>query len=344
MSYRKLHLYRNKIEEAVKAFVNDGAEVVREDQSRKKVKFTIKFFDPTILPAMLFVDYNDDGTTTIEDSRGRNKEYAAALAEHVAKTTQVALYDADSLYFVSITDNQFEIFSDFMADCETTFTTTDVANGCKYTFCGEYGDTLYVTRYNNGAILFQGHPSITFNNAISILTDLYPSDVILVGLTKYYKIDFSREELESELMNICPNLVGKLTDDIVNAMLPSIGLRRIIPNGLSDYSYLCFPVLRGLEGIIKTIFKNKGVIMSAKSNFGGYLKFDEATQLASVEPVQAGLFPDATEKALVEKLYALLCQQRHRIFHFDPMTPIILSKEDAIDILQHTLKTINDAY
>lgn len=163
-------------------------------------------------------------------------------------------------------------------------------------------------------------------------------------MTKYYKIDFKREELEGELLNICPKLVGKLSVDAVNAMLPSIGLRRAISNGLSDYSYLCFLVLRGLEGIIKTIYKNKGIIIPAKSNLGGYLKYDEATQLATVEPVQAGLFPDEIEKEQVEKLYALLCQQRHSIFHFDPMTPIILPKEDAIDILEQTLRTINDAY
>lgn len=56
------------------------------------------------------------------------------------------------------------------------------------------------------------------------------------------------------------------------------------------------------------------------------------------------LFPDAVERTRVEKLYALLCQQRHRIFHFDSLTPILLSKNDALDILDQTLKTINDAY
>lgn len=344
MSYKKLHLYRNKIEEAVRTFVADGADVVREDLSRKKVKYCITFSDSTTLPAMLFVDYNDDGTTTIEDSRGRNKEYAAALADYVVKTTQASLYEAGSLYFETITDEQFTMFTDFMVDCQATYTTTAVSNGNKFSFCGEYGDKIYATRYNNGSILFQGQPSITFNNAISILSDIYPSDVILVGLTHYYKIDFERGDLEKELLSLCPNLSGKIPTDIVNIMLPSIGLRRAVPAGLTDYSYLCFPILRGLEGLIKNIFKDKGVLLSAKDNFSGYLKYDPATRMASVEPPQQKLFSDASEKNRVEVLYSLLNQQRHRIFHVDPLMPLILPKDDALDIIEQSLKTINDAY
>ena len=231
-----------------------------------------------------------------------------------------------------------------MSECKTTCTTNDVSNGCKYTFCGASGEMLYATRYNNGSIRFQGHPSITFNNAISALIDIYPSDQILVGLTKYYKIDFQRDDLVRELINICPNVAGRIADDIVNVMIPSIGLRRAIPSGLTDYSYICFPVLRGVEGILTTIFKDKGEIISAHNNFGGKLKYDYTTRVASIEPGADPLFTDADERNRIEKLYALLCQQRHRIFHFDPLTPILLSKNDALDILDQTLKTINDAY
>ena len=343
MSIRK-HIYRNKIEDAIRAYIPSGASVERNEQSKKRVKYTVSFSDPSILPAMIVFDYNDDGTTTIEDNKGRNKEFSSKWAKHVVEQTQVSLYEVDSLYFKTITDEQFELFSDFLLDCKTTCAISPVANGNKYSFCGEYGETLYAIRYNNGSILFQGSPSITFNNAISILSDIYPSNVVLIGLTKYYKLDFELEDLRSELMSVYPKLEGNLSEDIINTILPSIGLRRAVPDGLTDYSYLCFPLLRGLEGILKTIFKNKGVIMSAKSNFGGYLKYDDATSSASIEPGQIGLFPDAVEKDRVEKLYALLCQQRHRIFHFDPMTPILLSKEDAIDIFEQTLNSINNAY
>lgn len=345
MSFKKLHLYRNRIEEEIIAFTAaDNATVVREKQSSKRLKYTITFTDSNVLPAMVFFDFNDDGTTTIEDCRGKNKEYAAKLAEHIAKSTQVLLYDTDNLYFETITDEQFTLFADYMADCKVTFTTTPVSNGNKYSFTGEYGDTLYVTRYNNGSVYFQGHPSITFNNAITILTDIYPSDVILVGLTQYYKIDFSREELENELLNHCPNLAGRIPKDIINAMLPTIGLRRAIPEGLTDYCYLCFPILRGLEGLIRSIFKDKGVLIPIKSGFGGFMCYDDSTLSASVHPSQLALFTDPAEKSRVESLYALLQQQRHRIFHLDPMMPILLSKDNALDIIEQSLITINNAY
>lgn len=344
MSSVKGFFNRKKIAEAIQAYVPADAIVVPQVLSKTQMKYTITFEESGILPALLILDYNTDGTTTIEKSRGRNKAYSEQLADYVAEYSKETLFDADNLYFDSMSNEQFDTFIDYMTGCNATYTTTAVGNGNKYTFCGEYGDTIHATRYTNGAILFQGRPSFTFNNAIDILSDIYPSDVILIGLTKYYKLDFKRDDLESEFYNLCPNLVGKISNDIVNVMLPSIGLRRAIPKGLTDYSYLCFSVLRGLEGIIKTIFKDKGVTLSARSSFRGLLMYDDVARVASVDSSMACLFSDAAEKDRVEKLYALLCQQRHRIFHYDPLTPLILDKDDAIDVLEETLKTINDAY
>lgn len=344
MSFRKLNLYRNRIDDVVRSFVPGDAIVKREEVSFQKIKYIVTFADQKEQPAMLFVNYNKDGTTTLEDCRGQNKVFSAKLAEHVVKTTQAILYETENLYFKSISDEQFKMFSEYMTDCNATMATTEVPNGNKYTFSGEYGDTIYATRYNNGSIFFQGHPSITFNNAISILADIYPSDVILVGLTKYYKIDFEKADLEKEFLSICPNLAEKLPADVVNIILPTIGLRRAVPGGLTDYSYLCFPLLRGLEGLIRCIFKDKGVVLTAKDHFGGYLKYNETTLTASVETRHLGLFPDASEKTRVETLYALLNQQRHRIFHVDPLMPLIISKEDALDIVEQSLKTINNVY
>lgn len=344
MSIKKQHLYRNKIEEAVRDFIPADAEVIRDEESAQRVKFIINFSNPKLHPATLIVDYNNDGTTTLEDCRGKNKDYSIQLAEYVVRNTQVQLYNTDNLYFTSISDEQFSLFMDFMADCNVTMTSTSVANGDKYTLCGEYGDTIYATRYNNGSIFFQGHPSITFNNVISILSDIYPSDIILARLTKYYKIDFDRTDLEKELFSHCPKLLGNMNTDIINAILPTLGLRRAIPEGLTDYSYLCFPLLRGLEGLIKAIFKDKGVALPAKKNFGGYLKYDDTTLIAEIEQDHVRLFPDTTERTRVENLYALLCQQRHRIFHLDPFSPILLDKENALDIVEETLKRMNDTY
>ena len=328
MSLKKLHLYRNKIEQAVRDFVGDNTLQI-EVQSPQKIKYSVSFVNEDELPAMVFVDYNQDGTTTIEDSRGRNKEYAAKLAEHIANSTQACLYETGHLYFSEITQEQFDLFVEFMTGCAATITSEAVVNGNKYSICGEYGDMLYATRFNNGSILFQGHPCITFNNAITILYDIYPADIILEGLTKYYKLSFEQEDIKKELYSQCPKLNGNLTDDAVKAILPSLALRRSIPDGLTDY---------------KTVFKDKGATIPITGGFASYMCYDGVSRTASVHPHRAGLFPDPTEKARVEALYKLWFEQRHRIFHLDPLMPILLEKEDALDIIDQTLKTINDAY
>ena len=343
MSLKKLHLYRDKIEQAVKEFVGVNTLTI-EEQSPQKIKYSVSFVDKNEPPAMVFVDYNQDGTTTIEDSRGKNKDYSARLAEHIAQNTQVCLFETGHLYFTAITQEQFDLFVEFMTGCAATITSEAVVNGDKYSICGEYGDMLYATRFNNGSILFQGHPCITFNNAITILSDLYPADIILEGLTKYYKLSFEQDDIKKELYSQCPNLNGNLTEDVVKAILPSLALRRSMPDGLTDYSYLCFPVLRGLECLIKTIFKDKGDTIPTTRGFANYMCYDDVSRTASVHTIKVGLFPDPIEKARVETLYKLWFEQRHRIFHLDPLMPILLGKEDALDIIDQTLNTINDAY
>lgn len=343
MSLKKLHLYRNQIEKVVREFVGEDTLEI-EVQSPQKIKYSVTFADAKVLPAMVFVDYNQDGTTTIEDTRGRNKEYAAKLSEYIAEKTQACLYETGHLYFTDITQEQFDVFVEFMTGCNATITSEAVANGSKFSICGEFGDTLYATRFNNGSILFQGHPSITFNNAITILSDLYPADLILEGLTKYYKLRFEQADIVKELYSLCPNLNGNLTDDVEKAILPSLALRRSVPDGLTDYSYLCFPVLRGLECMIKTYFKDKGDPIPTTRGFANYMCYDDASLTASVHPSRTALFPDPIEKARVETLYKLWFEQRHRIFHLDPLMPILLCKEDALDIIEQSLNTINNAY
>ena len=230
MSIKK-YLYRNKIEDTINAFVPQGADLRSKRQTKNAVQYIMSFPGTTISPAMLIVYYNNDGTTTLNCSQGKNPDFSAKWAESIASSTEAVLYETNNLYFSSIEEDQFDYLKEFLSECNTTCTTRTVSNGCMYSFCGEYGEMLYATRYTNGAILFQGHPSITFNNAITALADIFPSDVILVGLTTYYKLEYKRDDLESELYNVCPNLVGKISNDIVNVMLPSIGLRRAIPKG-----------------------------------------------------------------------------------------------------------------
>ena len=128
MSLKKLHLYRNKIEQAVREFVGDNTLQI-EKLSPQKIKYSVSFANEDELPAIVFVDFNQDGTTTIEDTRGRNKEYAAKLAEHIANSTQACLYETGHLYFSEITQEQFDLFVEFMTGCAATITSEAVVNG-----------------------------------------------------------------------------------------------------------------------------------------------------------------------------------------------------------------------
>ena len=68
MSFKKLHLYRNKIEETVREFVGDETLQI-EEQSPQRIKYLVSFAGNNILPAMVFVNYNQDGTNHRRFSR-----------------------------------------------------------------------------------------------------------------------------------------------------------------------------------------------------------------------------------------------------------------------------------
>ena len=98
MSSVKGFFNRKKIAEAIQAYVPADAIVVPQVLSKTQMKYTITFAESGILPALLILDYNTDGTTTIEKSRGRNKAYSEQLADYVAEHSKETLFDADNLY------------------------------------------------------------------------------------------------------------------------------------------------------------------------------------------------------------------------------------------------------
>ena len=51
MSLKKLHLYRNKIEQAVREFVGDNT-LQKEVLSPQKIKYSVSFADENVFPAI----------------------------------------------------------------------------------------------------------------------------------------------------------------------------------------------------------------------------------------------------------------------------------------------------
>lgn len=344
MSYIRLPLQRELIEQKVQEYVADCGIVHKTKSKDNKIRYEIQFFDKTVKPAMLDIDFNMDGTTTMIALRGQNQDYSNKLASYVEVNTKVVLYDTDNLFFDSISDEDFNYLIDYVGENGITITQSPIPSGMKYVFSGRYGDTLTATRYNKGSIFFQGRPSITFNTTIAALGDIYPSDVILVGLQKYYKIGFDKNYLSNELQCRYAKLSAFLNEDLLNIILPTIALCRAIPDGLTDYSYLCFPLLRGLEGIIKMLFQQKSISIPLKSGFGGFLSYDDAAETASLLEPHLSAIGDVVFQTRVEQLYVLLNKQRHRIFHYDPLSPLRLERDDAMSIVDDTLTRIENAF
>ena len=344
MSFKKLPLKRETIESAIALFVDNKGIISKKQIGTNKTRFEIDFTDKAVKPALLDVDYNADGTTTIEDFRGQNQQYSYDLAKFIVENTQVVLYETGNLFFETITDEQFDYLTAFVRDNSVTISQETVTNGTKYVMSGRYGDKLTATRYNTGSILFQGRPSMTFNTAITALNDIYPAEVVLIGLQKYYRIDFPEADLSSEVNCRCPKLSAHLPDSILKTILPTFGLCRAIPSGLTDYSYLCFPLLRGLEGLIKEEFRNKGILIPLKSGFRGFLKYDDSNNTATVLPPHDSTIGDSNIQIRIEQLYVLLNEQRHRVFHLDLLAPLHLCKEDAVSIIEDTLAKIENAF
>mgnify|MGYP005897818069 CR=1 FL=1 len=338
-SYKNCNLKREMIESTIHNFVGDMA-VICPKLCDSRITYSIQFKDKCTKTALLLVYYNQDGTTTLMYGSGKNQEYSKTLADEILDKTTIQLINVSNLYFRGVTQNNVEELKQKLSDigCILSDPTT-VSNGIQYHVKSVNGEAIHFIWYSNSAILFQGRPSFLFNQTIEFLLEYFPPNDVVKEVLGYYRISIPQEDVRHELETRYSNLNQAIDDKLKAIILPALALKRTIPENLTDYSYIAYPVLRGLEGVLKSMFNRFGILIDS-SGFGEYFKFNHVHQKWEVSELTLGITNNNIHQKLVN-LYTLYNNKRHSLFHVDSLTPILTSQEEALSIVDEILNALD---
>lgn len=343
-SYKNLNLNRALIDDIIKFHVADKA-VINSTEGNKRKTYSIRFHDNKVKTALLLIYHLEDGTTTLQYGTGKNQEYSQTLADAIKEKAIVKLIEVNHLYFKEISTDDLGLLIDLLPETGASIEEQkDVVNGTQYVIRGEQGEKLYITHYTNSSIFFQGRPSFTFNKIMDILVDIFPPNDFLSEYLGYYKITTPKEDFLTELESIYPNCSNNLSDKLKAILIPSIALKRVSLEGLEDYSFMAYPSLRCLEGVMKATYLNHGITIDNKEGFKDCFKYNHTRGKWEVdEKTKNGVNCDITRNFLV-KMYTIYSNTRNSLFHVDTLAPKITTQEEATSITDDILNILEDFF
>jgi hypothetical protein len=342
MTLKKINLNRALILPTIEAYVGESTNITFIE---KAVGFHIYSFLQTGKDqASLNVYYNSNGTTTLQYKTGKNQDWSLEIAQDIVANCSVKEFNANSFYLKAIRDEDFEVVLEFLVqECGAVITSDkEQKNGRHLKLQGSQGDTMVINHFKNKAFQAQGKPRMLFHDTIMILSDLLPFKDIINTQLEFYETNLTSADIIGELENRLPVSGASLDDKIKSVISPSLALRKT-DIALTDYSAFAFPMLRGLEGVMKQIFSSKGVNVT-KEGFGAF--FDNNGISVTFKTSTKALIKCAKhEKALCD-MYSYYSNQRHTIFHMDTTvsTSKILDRTEAEHIINTGINVIESGY
>ena len=302
-----------------------------------------KFKGTGIQPAILNVYYVNDGTTTLYYKLGTNQDLSLEIANLIKDNCSIKEFKSNSFYLKSIRDVDFETILEYLA-LENEIETDEInIKGRIVKVKGKQGDKITLHHFSNGAFQAQGKPRMIFNDVIAILSEVMPFKDIVNSQLEFYETNLTADDILGELETRLPISSQYLLDKVKSVLSPSLALKKFVIE-LDDFSAFAFPVLRGLEGVLKQIYFDNGIIIG-KEGFRDYLQIDGGG-------INVTLSSNTTNKINCGKTHKAICDiysfynyNRHSLFHMDGtiVTSRILNRTEAESIINNALNLIESS-
>jgi len=350
MTYKKLNIDRKKIapllEEYCKKEIEDvsiACKTVRKGQEEQfiingtlgKLKKEIK---------ISFIS-NQEGSTTINYKMGKSQDISQKLANFICEN---GIIDSRNYSIYSLNGVSLEDFELVINSLETDFESIETSNkniehGIQKKLKIQSGEAITFNYYNNGSLTITGRPLLFHSSALNYFTELdyiKPSQRF-ESTVQYYHIDTKFSEFEIELNRRLPVSFQHLPENIKALILSGVILEKIEVD-LPDYSTFTFNALKAIEGLMKHLLFEKGIII--ERSFDIFKKDIEPVEIKT--SISTNINCIKTNE-VIEKLYEFYKKERHTLFHteyIDVATRIIDKREDAVEILNESLLLIDDSY
>ncbi len=335
-SFQDQCLIKDRIETVIRENLEGSTLDINKIQFGKSYKFRFPKNNPPT--ASLNILELNTGKVTLHYGQGKNPEFSKKLAEKIIEQCSYVELPFNQLVLGTIDNENFEFLKSSIAEYATLESEVDIANGKQFKFRGSQGDNISVIRYNNNTLHIQGRPSLLFTQLIEPLSLIYPKNEFIVNLCGYFHTEVNQAEIEREYLYLNPNANNLVNDKLQGLIQTSIAISKVHISGLSDYSYITFPVLKALEGIIKDILRNHGIIISVE----GFNCFDknQTTGVYTLKQEISNQINDNNIENIITELYSYFKRTRHRIFHYEVLNPQTISHERALSIINETIEVI----
>ncbi|WP_405268284.1 type II toxin-antitoxin system RnlA family toxin [Cellulophaga sp. Ld12] len=294
--------------------------------------------------AQLNIYENNDGTTTLQHSVGKNPKLSKEIAEKLVAVSSVKTFKSQSFYIKAIRDEDFDNLIEILIEYGNTIEENKTINKKRtIKINGKQGDKIVITKHSNNSFQVQGKPMLLFNDIIEVLSEYMPFEEIIQQQLSFYETNLTTSDIRGELEAKLPNSYTLLDNKLKIIITPCLSLQKINVI-LEDYSVFAYPILRAIEGVLKQMFLKYGKKIAYKEGFRNFIIKDgvdyRLEQEFQKEVNNLGI------STKICKLYKYYNIHRHSLFHIDEdiISSKTISLQEANNIVSTSLSIIDDCY
>jgi len=342
-SLKNLKINRDLIHNCIlKATNSELTPIERQNNGVKTVRYTID------ASSILDIFYNKNGTTSMTCC-GKDPELANLVANEIIATCVVDLPEPTrALYLKNLSQENFDtIIQRFKSQDLTVADLEDTEYSKRYTITNTNDESIKVHYFpSTGALNFQGKGYSIYSDLVESMGNwVSVNDVIGSNLAVNNIETITEEELVKAMKDALPVSFDFLKGAIANIMASSFFLTKIENKNFPDYSWMVYPILRGLEGVLKKMLIIKGIRIN--KNFGEVFEPDApGSTTYKLHQIHSKAINDAEFCDLMIKCYNYLSANRHGIFHINGIikTTRLLSRENALEMFNEIIDLIETTY
>lgn len=339
MSYKDLNLDIDKIDDCINVYVKKYGWTIEKHTQHEKVRYTITI--PGKEKALIEFFFKKNGKVTIGVTLGRNKKVTEDIAAHIKRECEIIGVEYGALSIQNFPQEDIGIVLDYLSSFIVE--EKEISSGKQYKISSEHGEKININYYTNGRFLLQGKGVRIRQYVIEALCELLSYEDIIDIQSRSIEVDIQSDEILTEFQNLMPEAYGLLDSKLIAIISPSIVFRKL-DISLADYSYVMYPVLRGVEGVVKSLLTDFDITLSRefkdifiKQENGLFKLHDSKRIIINITPI--------SDK--IEECYNFFVTQRHSLFHVDDTittTRTISNRQTAIDLCNEAFELIESTY
>ncbi len=339
--YKNLSINREKIDEVL----NDYPGIVNFTKAEKSVGLVQYNLTTEGEPASLNVYFNKGGGTTFAPT-GKNQEFTKSVAGFLKANCLKGDGESKSIRIANFPAEGRQLLFDYLKEeCNADISSSQShPHGEQFKITGKDGDYVVFWIYTNGACHIQGRQYSIYTDILEMLAEIMDYREIIDSQLKTIKVNITTAEALGDMQVFLPSTYDFIKDKLKAIISPALALKKLDIE-LTDYSSFAFPVLRGLEGYLKQVLDQFGIIIG-KDGFGELVEQNNIGRLELTQYAKEKIKEVSKQKVILD-LYKFFNKNRHGLFHADTTlesTRILENKSECISLIDRTMILIENSH